>query len=336
MDYDKLSKSQKIAAFLIVIGSEAAAEVMRHFDNSQLASICKEMAEMQFIDGDLRQQVLEEFSGVVITGLQAVLGGADYAQATLQKAKGDEASQILSGVPRPAKGSEGSEDIRKMEPRQVVSLIKNEQPQTIAFVMSYLDTAKAAEVMLLLPVDVREEVMERLGGMAETSSDIVDKIAKRLNKRIDRRIVKQSMHRNGGVKSAAELMKCLDKETRNNLLARIAERNGPLGAAIRKQVFGFEDLVQLTASDLQRVVREVDSADMAIALKTAKPALLEAMLASVSKRAAESLKDDISMLGNQKAKDVEAAQDRIMAAVVKLEEAGEITIESEEEANAPG
>jgi len=329
MDYAKLTKSQKIAAFLIVIGPEAAAEVMRHFDNAQLELICREMAELHVIDGGIRQSLLEEFSGVVTVGLTAVLGGADYAQLALEKAKGDyTASMILNRVAPASRAVEGGEDIRQMDARQILNLVKSEQPQTIAFILSYLDIAKAAEIILLLPQEMREEVLERLGGMEETSRDIVNKIAKNLSRHLDKKNPQQGLHKSGGVKSAADVLNYLDKDTRNTLLSRIEERNAPLGAAIRKKVFSFDDLVRLAAVDLQRVLREVDMADLAIALKTAKEALLNAVLASISKRAAESLKEDIAMLGPLKAKDLEAAQDKIIQVVRRLEEAEEITLDS--------
>jgi flagellar motor switch protein FliG len=329
MEYAKLTKSQKIAAFLIVIGPEAAAEVMRQFDNAQLELICREMAELLVIDGDVRQSVLEEFSGVVTVGLGAVLGGAEYAQVALEKAKGDyTASMILNRVAPQSRVVEGGEDIRQMDARQILNLVKSEQPQTIAFIVSYLDIPKAAQIIVLLPPEMREEVMERLGGMEETSRDIVNKIAKNLSRHMDKKSPQQGLHRSGGVKSAADVLNSLDKDTRNNILSRIEERNPPLGAAIRKKVFSFEDLVRLSAVDLQRVLREVDMADLAIALKNSKENLVNAVIGSISKRAAESLKEDIAMLGPLKAKDLEAAQDKIIQAVRKLEEAEEITLDS--------
>jgi flagellar motor switch protein FliG len=329
MDYAKFTKSQKIAAFLIVIGPEAAAEVMRHFDNAQLELICREMTDLQVIDNSVRQNLLDEFSGVVSTGVGSVLGGAEYAQVALERAKGDyTASMILNRVAPASRVVEGGEDIRQMDARQILNLVKSEQPQTIAFIMSYLDIPKAAEIILLLPPEMREEVMERLGGMEETSRDIVNKIAKNLSRHLDKKNPQQGLHRSGGVKSAADLLNYLDKDTRNTLLTRIEERNAPLGAAIRKKVFSFDDLVRLQAVDLQRVLREVDMADLAIALKTAKEALLNAVLGSISKRAAESLKEDIAMLGPLKAKDIEAAQDKVIQVVRKLEEAEEITLDA--------
>jgi len=329
MDYAKLTKPQKIAAFLIVIGPDAAAEVMRQFDDAQLETICREMTEFHVVDYGIRRSVLQEFSGVVSTGAAAVLGGAEYAQVALEKAKGDyTASMILDRAAPASRVVEGGEDIRQMEARQIVNLVKSEQPQTIAFILSHLDIPKAGEIILLLPSEMREEVVERLGSMEETSRDIVNKIAKNLSRHLEKKSSQQALHRSGGIASAADLLNYLDKSTRKTLLASLEERNATLGAAIRKKLFSFEDLVRLAPTDLQRVVREVDSGDLAVALKTAKEDLVTAVLASISKRAAEGLKDDIAMLGALKAKDIEAAQDKVIQVVRKLEEAEEITLDT--------
>lgn len=329
MEYAKLSKSQKMAAFLIVIGADAAAEVMRQFDNAQLELICREMAQLPVIEGDVRENVMTEFSGVVSTGIESVLGGPDYVQTALEKAKGGyAAATILNRVAPTTRASEGSEDIRQMDARQILNLVKAEQPQTIAFIMSHLDVTKSAEIIMLLPQDLREDVMERLGAMEETSRDIVNKIAKKLSRHLDKKSVQQGMHRGGGVKSAADILNHLDKETRNILLARVEEKNAPLGAAIRKKVFSFDDLIRLAPVDLQRVMRDVESADLAIALKGAKESVIKAVAAAMSKRAAEGLKDEIDMLPPQRPKDLEKAQDKIIQVVRKLEEAEEISLDT--------
>jgi flagellar motor switch protein FliG len=190
-----------------------------------------------------------------------------------------------------------------------------------------MDTPKAAEVLQMLSPELREEVVERLGAMEPTSTDSIHKIASKLNSRIDRKAMQQGLHRGGGVKACADLLNALDKELRKTLLTRIEERNAALGAAIRRKVFSFEDITRLSQPDLQRVMREVDSADLPIALKTMKPPVVKAILGTMSKRAAESLKEEIEILAPPRAKDVEAAQDRIIAIVRRLEEAEEISLD---------
>jgi len=217
-----------------------------------------------------------------------------------------------------------------MEGRQIFNLIKHEQPQTISFVLSYLDGTKSAEVFGLLGPELREEVIERLGTIESTSLDLVGKIARSLGKHFDAK-VRPAFHRSGGVRAVADLLNELDKDMSKNLLARLEERNAQLGAAIRKKLFSFEDLSRLQPPDLQRVLREVDSASLAISMKSASESLREKLYAAISKRAAESLREEIEMLGPVRLKDVEAAQDSIIQVVRRLEEEGQISLEADSE-----
>lgn len=335
IDTTKLTKIQKIAAFLIIVGEEAAAEVMKQFDNAQLEQISREMVAMPMIDHRAQGELLREFATVVSTGMNSVLGGVSYAQQALERARGEyTASTILDRVAPGDRTIEGGEEIRQMEGRQVLNLMKSEQPQTIAFILSFMDTSKAAELVKLLPPELREEVVERLGGMEATSRDTVSKVACNLNRHLDRKSLKQCVHRSGGVKSCADILNALDKDLRKTLLARVEERNPSLGAAIRKKVFSFDDLGRLSTADLQRVLRDVEMADLPLALKSAKPALIDAVLGAISKRAAEGVREELDMLGQQKMKDIQAAQDRVIQVVRRLEESEEITIDGGGDDNA--
>lgn len=336
MEYAKLNKVQKIAAFLITIGPQAAADVMKSFDTIQLEPICREMMAMPLIPSGVQRELMDEFADVVKEGSRSTLGGLGFTHAALELAKGDyTASSILSRC-EPATRTEANDEIRQMDGPQVFNLVKSEQPQTIAFVLSCMDTAKAAEIVGMLAPEVREEVVERLGAMDATSRDSIHKVAKNLNQHIDRRAMQQGLNRSGGVKACAEILNALDKEMRKGLLTKVEERNAPLGAAIRKMVFSFDDIGRLTTADLQRVLREVDSACLPLALKTARPAITTAMLAAMSKRAAQGLAEEIEMISQPKAKEVEAAQNKIIEVVRKLEESEEITIDGGGEENVSG
>jgi flagellar motor switch protein FliG len=187
-------------------------------------------------------------------------------------------------------------------------------------------------VFSLLGPDLREEVIERLGTIESTSLELVSKIARSLGKHYDTK-VRPAFHRSGGVRSVADLLNQLDKEMSKHLLARLEERNAALGAQIRKKLFSFEDVNRLQPADLQRVLREVDSSNLAVAMKSASEALRERIYASISKRAAESLKEELEMLGPVRLKDVEAAQEAIIQVVRRLEEEGQITLDAEGEAS---
>jgi len=332
-EYAKLTRQQKLAVFLIVIGPESAAEVLRNFDDADIELLCREMSTFTFIPAEIQKLAFEEFSGLIAKSMGSALGGMGYAQRTLAIAKGDyKASAIMGRVGPVGTSVEVIKDIAEMEGRQIFNLVKHEQPQTISFLLSYLDSAKSAEVFSLLGPDLREEVIERLGTIESTSLELVSKIARSLGKHYDTK-VRPAFHRSGGVRSVADLLNQLDKEMSKHLLARLEERNAALGAQIRKKLFSFEDVNRLQPADLQRVLREVDSSNLAVAMKSASEALRERIYASISKRAAESLKEELEMLGPVRLKDVEAAQEAIIQVVRRLEEEGQITLDSEGEAS---
>lgn len=331
IDYGKLGRPQKLAVFLIIIGPEAAAEVLRHFDDQEIELICREMSTFTIIPADVQRQAMEEFSGMIVKSAGSSLGGLTYAQRTLEIAKGDyKASAIIGRVGPVGSSVDVIKDIAEMEGRQIFNLVKHEQPQTISFLLSYLDSEKSAEVFSLLGPDLREEVIERLGTIESTSLDLVSKIARSLGKHYDIK-VRPAFHRSGGVRAVADLLNNLDKEMSKNLLARLEERNANLSAAIRKKLFSFDDLNRLQPADFQRVLREVDSSNLAIAMKSASETLRDRIYASISKRAAEALKEELEMLGPVRLKDVETAQDAIIQVVRRLEEEGQITLEADGE-----
>lgn len=329
IDYAKLNRQQKLAVFLIVIGPEAAADVLKQFDDQQIELLCREMSTFPIIPQAVQKQAIEEFSGVVSQSYTSSLGGLSYAQRTLEIAKGDyKASSIIDRVGPVGTSVDVIKDISEMEGRQIFNLIKHEQPQTIAFVLSYLDSTKSSEVFTLLGPELREEVVERLGTIESTSLELVGKIARSLGKHFDTKM-RPSFHRSGGVRSVADLLNELDKEMSKSLLARLEERNPSLGNAIRKKLFSFEDLGRLQPADLQRVLREVDSANLAISMKSASESLREKIYGSISKRAAEGLREELDLLGPVRLKDVEAAQDTIIQVVRRLEEEGQISLDAE-------
>lgn len=329
LDYTKLTRQQKLAVFLVVIGPEAAAEVLKQFDDAEIELLCREMSTLSIIPTTAAKLAMEEFSAVVAQGATSALGGLGYAQRTLEIAKGDyKASAIIGRVGPVGTSVEVIKDISEMEGRQIFNLVKQEQPQTIAFLISYLESSKASEVFALLSPDLREEVLERLGTIESTSLDLVSKIVRNLSRHFDVK-ARPAFHTSGGVRAVADLLNQLDKETSKNLLARLEERNATLSAAIRKKLFSFEDLNRLQPADLQRVLREVDSANLAISMKSASETLRDKIYASISKRAAESLKDELQMLGPVRLKDVETAQEAIIQVVRRLEEEGQIALESD-------
>lgn len=334
-DYAKLTKVQKLAAFFITIGPDSAGKMMRHFENSQLEQICREISEMPMLDPAAQREVLREFADIVTTGLGSSFGGLGFAQATLGQARDEHvATAILRrcSATSTSGGEEGNE-IRRMDGRQLVNLIKTEQPQTVAFVLSCMEAKKAAELVTMLAPEIREEVIECLGTMESTSRESIAKVAKNIGGSADDAGAQVAVRKTGGAKACADVLNAIHKDIRKTLISRVEERNAVLGAAIRKEVFSFDDLSRLTPGDLQKVLREVDSSSLPVALKSAKPELVNAILGALSKRAAVAVREEIEQLGQPKAKDVESAQQRVIQIVRKLEESEEITLDDGGEEN---
>ncbi len=326
-DLAKINRHQKMALLLIVIGSEAAAEVLKQFDDTEIEIICREMANYQMVSENTRRKILEEFTPIIGESLTSTLGGIDFARKSVEIARGGYKANAIMGRLGPSGSAiEVMSEISEMEGRQIYNLIKNEQPQTISFVLSYLAANKSSEIFTLLSPELREEVIERLGTIDSTSLELVGKMVRSLGKHFDHK-VRPSYHRSGGVRAVADLLNGLDKDMSKALLVRLEERNAQLGAAIRKKMFSFDDLGRLADADLQRVLREVESANLAVSMKSASEALKTKIYAAISKRAAESLRDEIGMLGPVRLKDVELAQDAIIQVVRRLEEEGSVSLD---------
>ena len=329
IDYANLSRQQKLAIFLIVIGPEAAAEVLRQFGDPEAELLCREMSQFPMIPEMVQRQAMDELTGLVAQSANSAMGGFSYAQRALGLAKGDDkASSIMGRLAPVGRPVQVIKDISEMEGRQIFNLLKSEHPQTIAFVLSHLESSKAAAVFSLFGPELREDLIERLGTIESTSVALVDKIARSLSRHFDAK-VRPTFHHSGGIRSVAGLLNQLDKPLIKSLLSRLEERNGALGMAVRKQMFNFEEIGRLANADMQRVLREVDSVQLATALKGASEPLRAKVAGSLSKRAAEGLREEIELLGAIKLKDIEAAQEAIIQVVRRLEEEGQISLEDE-------
>lgn len=328
VDYYQMSKTQRLAAFMVMVGPDLAAQLLQCFDDPDVEDICREVARIQIMDEEMKELLMEEFSDIIGDSLSSSLGGTNFARITLEKRMGEfKAANVIGRIAPEGSTSALIEEVSEMEPRQIVKLLEGEQPQTVAFLISHLDTPKVASVVTMLPTAKREDVVELLGAMEHTSLEVVSKVARQLKEHIDTKI-RQTMHRSGGVQTVANLLNYLDKDMGKTLLTKLEEKNPTLGMAIRRKMFSFDDLVRLDIADLQRVTREVEMQDLVLAMKSASPGVKEAIYSSVSKRAAETLKEELELMGSVRIKEVEAAQDRIIQTVRSLEEEGEISLDS--------
>jgi flagellar motor switch protein FliG len=321
-----MTKLQKLAALLIMLGPESAAQILKILDQHELEVVSMEMSKLTLIGQELQREILREFSEVALQAGTGILGGVGFTKTALEKSVGlFRASDIIgriSPVPAPVAAMK---QITDMDARQLCNLLKQEQPQTIALIVSYLSPEKSSQLLMLLRSELRDQVVERLATLAPTPVEVVERIVEVLNRRAGTKPTR-ALNQTGGVKNAADLLNAMDKTIGQSMLLELEKRNPELCQAIRQKMFTFEDLAQLDTASLQKVMREVDMRDLAVGLKTASPKLKAALLASISKRAAETVNEEISFLGPLKKKDIEAAQLRIIENVRQLEGQGEIDL----------
>ncbi|HVY69172.1 MAG TPA: flagellar motor switch protein FliG [Verrucomicrobiae bacterium] len=326
LELGKMTKIQKIAALLVILGPESAAQVLKGFDEHDLETISGEMAKISLLDRELQAGILREFSDVAVQASTGIRGGVDCAQNTLEKAVGLFRATDIIGRVAPSRTPVASmEQISQMEPRQIFNLIKQEQPQTIALVLSYLPPEKSSGVLAQLRAEHREQVIERLATMAPTPIEVVEQVVAVLTTRVGGKHTR-ALNQTGGIKTAAAVLNAMDKNVSKSLLVALEERVPELGQAIRHKMFTFEDLSTLDVPSLQKIMREVDMRDLAVSLKTASEKVKTALLGSISKRAAETVAEEIAFMGPLKLRDIEAAQMRVIEILRRLEGEGEIDL----------
>jgi flagellar motor switch protein FliG len=326
--YEAMTKIQKLAALLIILGPDSAVKVLQTLNSEELEAVSTEMTRLPMIDQELRNQILGEMSAIAITAGTSLRGGKQYALATLEKAVGaSKANDILNRVSPSKTPSQEVQRIMDMEARHLFNLIKDEHVQTVALITSYLRPAKASELLFLLRPEIRDQVVERLALMEPVPLEVVEKVTEVLQRRLSGK-TSRGMSRSGGTKSAADMLNALDKNLSKTILAALEERNAELGQSIRQKMFTFEDLCLLDATAMQSVLREVDMRDLALSLKKADESLKLKLLAGISKRAAETVNEEMSFMGSVKLKEIEGAQLRIIEVVRRLENDGEIELDS--------
>jgi flagellar motor switch protein FliG len=333
LDVSKMSKVQKLAALLIILGPESAAQILKTLDSRELETVSAEMARLPMITQEVRNEILKEMSEVALTAGTALRGGVQFTQTALEKAVGStKATDILSRVSqRPVTAA--VQNVTEMEVRNLYSALKDEHPQVIALVTSYLNPTKGSELLNFLRPELRDQVIERLATLGPVPVEILETVCDTLQRKLSGRTTR-SLNQSGGLKSAADVLNALNKNISKTILTSLEERNAELGQAIRQKMLTFTDLARLDAAALQKIMREVDMRDLALSLKKADEALKNAMLGGISKRAAETVNEEMAFMASVKLKEIDAAQLRIIEIVRRLENDGEIDLESLHQAPA--
>jgi len=321
----QLSGLQKAAILLISLGSEVSARVFQHLTEEEIEQLTLEIASMRKVDPELKEAVLAEFQELARAQAYIEQGGILYAKQVLEQALGEEkALRILNRLTanlqvRPF------DTIRKADPGQVFNFIQNEHPQTIALVLSYLQPEQAAAILSALPPTLQADIARRIALMDRASPEVISQVEHILEQKLAAN-VSQDYLSAGGIEAIVAILNRVDRTTERTILDTLEVEDPDLAEEIRKRMFVFEDIVTLDDRSIQRVIREVDQRDLQLALKVASEEVREAIFRNMSKRMAETFREELEYMGPVRLRDVEEAQSRIVAVIRRLEEAGEVII----------
>ncbi len=321
----ELTPAKKIALVLASMGAENASEIYKHLSDEEVEAISVELAKMDYHPIETVEEVLNEFYELCLTQKVVAEGGIDYARTILEKAFGEEAaSSLINRITKQLK-TKSFDFVRKADYKNLLAIVQNEHPQTIALILSYARSDQASAILSELPKEKRVEVVERIANMDRASPEVVKAIESSLEKKFASLASTDSMQV-GGINYVAEVMNNVDRATEKYIFEELAARDQKLADLIKQKMFVFEDVVKLDSKSIQEFTKQVDSKDLAVAIKGSTQEVAEVIFANISSRARESLQADIEYLHNVRMRDVEEAQQRIVGVIRRLEQEGTVVI----------
>ncbi|KYH29741.1 flagellar motor switch protein FliG [Clostridium colicanis DSM 13634] len=323
---NKLTGVQKAAILFITLGPEIASGIIKRMTDSEIQKITYEIANITAVKQEQRAEILKEFVEMNRAKDYILEGGFEYAKTLLGKALGSQrANEILEKVTEATQQYRPFAIARKADAHQLLNIISNEHPQTIALILCYLQPDKAGQIIGELPEDIQTEVAFRIASMDNTSPMVIKEIEKVLNSKLSS-VVRTDMTTIGGVDTLVDILNQVDRTTEKNITEGLEREDPDLAEKIKQSMFVFDDIITLDDVSIQRVLREVESKDLALALKGCSEEVANCIFRNQSKRAAASLKEDIEFLGPVRLMDVEKAQQKIVSIIRRLEDAGEIIL----------
>ena len=321
----KLRGRQKAAVLVIALGSEKAAEVLKHMGEREVEAISGEVANLRQVHHDTTMAVLHEVAEKLSLATMVEHGGPAYARKVLEHLVGPDRAEEMIAALHVTGDMRPFEFLRRTSPEQILAFLSEETPQTMALVIANLHATLAARVLALLAPETQVDVGMRIATMAETNPDVIRDVERGLRMKMSS-VLTQEFSSAGGIDSLAEILNRAGRSTERNVVEAIAKRNNELADGIRQRLFTFDDLTVLTDRDIQLLLREVDQKDLALALRGVSPELTERMLTNMSQRGAQMLIEDMEAAPPQRRQVVDEAQSKVVGIVRRLEEAGAITI----------
>ncbi len=316
---------EKVATFLITLGPDASAKVLKRFSESEIERITMEIANTTSVSSEKVKNVVDEF--LLLSEAQQYMldGGLNYAKDVLEKTLGNQKASNIVKKLKDTSQIKPFNFVADVDPKQLANIIRAEHPQTIALILSYVQPELAATVLADLDPQVQPDISRRMAVMERTSPEVVKEVEKVLEKRLSN-IMFQDHTASGGIPSLVNILTRVDRGTEKHILEELEKQDEELTEEIRNRMFIFEDIVALDDGAIQRVLREIDSKDLALALKGVDSEVSDRIFKNISKRAAEMLKEDMEYTGPVRLRDVEEAQQKIVGVIRQLDESGEIAL----------
>ncbi|MGI6484908.1 MAG: flagellar motor switch protein FliG [Thermoanaerobacterales bacterium] len=325
MPLSKLSGRQKAAILVASLGPESAASIYKHLREDEIETLTLEIANMKKVSHEEKNEILEEFHNMLVAQNYITEGGIDYAKEILEKALGTQKAVEIINRLTSSLQVRPFDFIRKADPSQLVNYLQNENSQTIALIMTYLDPEQSAAVLSSLPPEKQVDIARRVAIMDRTSPEIIFEVEKVLERQLAS-VVTDEYANVGGIQTVVNILNNVDRGTEKNIIEELEVDNPELAEEIRRRMFVFEDIITLDNRSLQRILREVDNQDLTLALKGTREEVKKRIFENISKRQSEMIKEDMQYMGPVRLRDVEDAQQRIVNIIRKLEDSGEIII----------
>ncbi len=322
---DKIGGVQKAAILLIALGPEKSASIFKHLKEEEIEELTLEIANTRSVTPQLKEEIIDEFYQICLAQQYIAEGGITYARELLEKALGNEKAMSVIGKLTASLQVKPFEFVRKTDAAQLLNFIQDEHPQTIALILSYLAPQQAALIVSALSPERQADVARRIAVMDRTSPDVVKEVEKVLESKLSS-LMNQDYNIIGGVDAVVDILNTVDRSTEKHIMETLEVEEPELADEIRKKMFVFEDILLLDDRAIQRVLRDVENSDLALALKSANEQVQAAIFNNLSKRLAVMIKEDMEFMGPVRMKDVEEAQQKIVNVIRKLEENQEIII----------
>ncbi len=324
-NFVRMSGKKKAAILLVSMGQDISSEIFKHLRDEEIEQLTLEIARIDKVEAEDRDRILVEFQEMMLAQEFISQGGIEYARDILEKALGpDRAIDIINRLTTSLQ-VRPFDFIRNADPSQLLNFIQGEHPQTIALILSYLQPQISSQILTHLPEEIQANVAKRIAQMDRTSPDIIRDIERVLERKLSS-LVNEEYTSAGGVDAIVEVINLVDRGTEKSIIEALEEDDPELAEEIKKRMFVFEDVTLLSDRDIQQVLREVDSKELALALKAVDDAVKDKIFANMSRRAAAMLAEDMEFMGPVRLRDVEDAQQRIVNVIRKLEDAGDIVI----------